>query len=480
MRALVDLHLVAIDRRQRHPQVGDRTAGRHQAGQHCPLDHARGGMGISARDHARAFGQHRAEGGAQPRSHIRSDVDVDQPRHAVATEDGGDSARLPDQVGADRRSGLDCLERVDLHARAEHGLLADRTLVADRHAVVQHRMGAHIHPPSQDGTLDARAATDVIARVEHAAGDHRPLLDDHVVAQKRVRPHPRPGFDLAVIADVGGSFDLVELGQLDTLAQEHVRPQPDARERQLHLALERVEVGLAELVEIADVLPVALGDVAVHRLALLQQHREQLLGEVIRLALGNRLQHLGLQHVHAGVDGVREHLPPRRLLEEPFDAAVGVDDHDPELERVLNRTQCDGGDRAPLAMPADQLGQVEVAQRIAGDDQERVVQELLGVLDAAGGSQRRLLHRVVQIHPQRLAVTEVPADHLRQVGDGDHDLVHAVLAQQLDDVLHARLSCHRHHRLGLVGGQRPQPRPLPTRHHDGFDERLPSVRNRSR
>ena len=43
--------------------------------------------------------------------------------------------------------------------------------------------------------------------------------------------------------------------------------------------------------------------------------------------------------------------------------------------------------------------------------------------------------------------------------------------EQVEDVLHARLADDRNHRLRLVRGQRPEPRPLPTRHDDGLHRR---------
>ena len=49
----------------------------------------------------------------------------------------------------------------------------------------------------------------------------------------------------------------------------------------------------------------------------------------------------------------------------------------------------------------------------------------------------------------------------------DDDVLEAVLAQELDDVLHARLADDRHHRLRLVRGERTQPRSLTSRHHNG-------------
>ncbi len=91
----------------------------------------------------------------------------------------------------------------------------------------------------------------------------------------------------------------------------------------------------------------------------------------------------------------------------------------------------------------------------------------LGVLDAAGRAQRRLLDRVVDVDAERAAVAEVAADDLGQERQSDDDVVDAVPLEQLDDVLHARLVADGHHRLGLVAGERPQARALSAGHDDG-------------
>src|SRR5207253_2920450 len=103
----------------------------------------------------------------------------------------------------------------------------------------------------------------------------------------------------------------------------------------------RVEVRLPVLVEVADVLPVALADVAVDRAAHLEQEREELLREVVRPVGRHVPQDLRLEHVDAGVDRVREDLAPGGLLEEALDPAVVVGDDDPELERVVDRLEAD-------------------------------------------------------------------------------------------------------------------------------------------
>src|SRR5436853_594626 len=67
----------------------------------------------------------------------------------------------------------------------------------------------------------------------------------------------------AVVADVGRPLDLVEVGELDPLPQPHVPADPDAGDVEPDVLLERIEVRLTELVEVPDVLPVAVHDVAV-------------------------------------------------------------------------------------------------------------------------------------------------------------------------------------------------------------------------
>ena len=181
-------------------------------------------------------------------------------------------------------------------------------------------------------------------------------------------------------------------------------------------------------------------------------------------------QHLGLEHVDARVDRVREDLAPRRLLEEALDLAVVVGDDDAELERVVDRLQPDRDGRTGLLVPVDESTEVDVAERVAGDDEERVVELLAREPDGAGGAERQFLDGVLDADAERLAVAEVAADRLRHERERDDDLIHTVPAQQLDDVLDARLADDRHHRLGLVRGQRTQPRPLPTRHHDGLHD----------
>ena len=287
--------------------------------------------------------------------------------------------------------------------------------------------------------------------------DRRAGLDRDVRAEHRIRPDGRALLDRRVRTEARGAGDHVDAGQRHALAEPDVLLQAHARDVDADEAVEHVLVRLAVLLDRPDVLPVLVlrHDVAVQRRALGQQLGEQLLREVVGLALRDAVEQLRLDHVDAGVDRVGEDLSPRRLLEEALDAPLVVDDHDAELERVVDRLECDRRERAALAMEPDDLADVEVAERVARDDDERLVEQLLRVAHRSGGAEGLLLDRVLDAYAQGAAVAQVAADHLRHEGERHDDVVDPVLVHELDDVLDARLAADRHHRLGLVGGQRP-------------------------
>src|SRR5205085_2937777 len=102
------------------------------------------------------------------------------------------------------------------------------------------------------------------------------------------------------------TFERVEVVEIDALADPDVAADTDARDVQAHALVERVEVRLAVLVEVADVLPVTVEHEAVHRASHLEQERKELLREVERTVFRYVAQHLRLEHVDAGVDRVGE------------------------------------------------------------------------------------------------------------------------------------------------------------------------------
>jgi hypothetical protein len=177
---------------------------------------------------------------------------------------------------------------------------------------------------------------------------------------------------------------------------------------------------------------------------------------------------LGLQDVDAGVDRVAEDLTPARLLEEPLDAPILTGDHDPELEGVLGALEDDRGRSLLLAVELHRRGQVEVGDVIAGDDQEGVVEEVLGVLDASRRAERLVLRGVRERHAEVRSIAEVMADDAREELDGGHDLGDAVLPEEQQDVLHHGPAHDGQHRLRLIGGEGAQPGALAPAHDHAF------------
>ncbi len=211
---------------------------------------------------------------------------------------------------------------------------------------------------------------------------------------------------------------------------------------------------------------------AVHRPSELEQPREELLREVERTVVGHVAEDRGIEDVDAGVDRVREHLTPRGLLQEALDAPVLSRDDDAEVERVVDCLERDRHGSFAFGVEAHQCRQVEVGERVARDDEERLVESPCRKPHRTRRPHRRRLQRVVDRGAERFSVAEVRLDRLGQEGQGDGDVGQPVRAQQIDDVLHARFPDDGHHRLRLVRGQRAQPSPLSPRHDDRSHGRL--------
>ena len=414
-------------------------------------------MAVARGDHGRAALQLRPERHAEPHRDLGRHVDVDRADDAVAREQRPHAAGLPDEVLPDLGAGLDRLVRIHPHLRPDQRLLADDALVAEGRALVDADARPQVAVAPDGRAADDRGGSDVRAAVDHAALDRRAGLDRDVRAEHRVRPDGRTLLDGRVRTEARGAGDHVDTGQRHTLAEPDVLLQAHARDVDADETVEHVLVRLPVLLDRPDVLPVLVlrNDVAVQRRTFGQQLGKQLLREVVGLALRDAVEQLRLDDVDAGVDRVGEDLSPRRLLEEALDAPLVVDDHDAELERVVDRLECDRRERAALAMEPDDLADVEVAERVARDDDERLVEQLLRIAHRSGGSEGLLLDRVLDAYAQGAAVAQVAADHLRHEGERHDHVVDPVLVHELDDVLDARLAADRHHRLGLVGGQRP-------------------------
>src|SRR6476619_3033937 len=258
---------VACDCSRGDAQVGDVDAGRPEDGDQCPLDHAAVVRRGTARDDAVAAPEGRPERGCEPHRRLGCEVDVHEPGGAVPAERRAGGPRLPDDVLVDLGAGLDLLERVDPDAGEDARLGPYRHLITDRDALVHAHMVPEVASAPEDGALHDRAAAEVGAGVDDAPDDSGALAHGHAARQDRVGADRRAVGDPAVRADEPRPDDPFDLRDVDVLADPDVATQLETRNVELDAAVERVDICLAELVEVADVLPVAVEHVAVDRQA---------------------------------------------------------------------------------------------------------------------------------------------------------------------------------------------------------------------
>jgi len=163
------------------------------------------------------------------------------------------------------------------------------------------------------------------------------------------------------------------------------------------------------------------------------------------------------QHVGAGVDAIRlarHQLVGARLLHELGHPAVGVGAHQAERAGVVHGGEGDGGLGAEAAVVVGQRGEVEVGEDVPVQHEHvRVVEEVLGVGDRAGGAERLRIDDVPHLESPRGAVAEVLLDLARAVAAREHDAPHAGALQVVHLPLHEGQPHERQHRLGQRVGE---------------------------
>src|SRR6266545_4846464 len=104
------------------------------------------------------------------------------------------------------------------------------------------------------------------------------------------------------------------------------------------------------------------------------------------------------------------------------------------FERVRHAGERQGGQASLFGVKVDDLREIEIGQRVAGNHHERLLKHALGVLHTAGGAQRLILQAVLNMHAVRRTIAEVILDDIRKVLDGEEDLGDALDLEQLDDL----------------------------------------------
>lgn len=132
-----------------------------------------------------------------------------------------------------------------------------------------------------------------------------------------------------------------------------------------------------------------------------------------------------------GVHLVGEHLTPARFFHKGQHTSLLVGAHQAVFQRLCHPVEEQCRLCLPLAVEAVAVGQVEVGDAIAADDQEVLLpQKFPAGLHPACGAQGGVLVEVVQVHPPGAAVAEVAGDGLRVVVEGHGCLGDLVAAQQ--------------------------------------------------
>ncbi len=267
-------------------------------------------------------------------------------------------------------------------------MLADEALVADDHVLLDAGALANVAGAPDDRAAHACARPDVHVVVHDRALQLGVVLHDDVRAEHRVRPKHCAGLHARVVADEHGAEHLGVRRDVCPFAEPHAVAYLEAGDLEMDSAVQDVVVGAAIRLERADVLPIALDDVPDELQPSVQHRREYVAREVDDLAFGDEVEDLRLEHVDVGVDRVREHLAPGRLLEEALDRPVLTSDDDPELHGILNALEGDRRKRLARLVRLHHFAEVDVGQRVAGNHEERLVELFHGVAHRARGAER--------------------------------------------------------------------------------------------
>ena len=123
-----------------------------------------------------------------------------------------------------------------------------------------------------------------------------------------------------------------------------------------------------------------------------------------------------------------------------------------------------------LAMEGDDLREIDVRQRVAGDHDEGVVESVADLTDGSAGAERRFLDAVLQAHADRAAIAEAVLDLRREVLQGHERVADPVALEEVEDVSEAWLIDDRDHRLGPIDRQGAQAAPLAAGHDHGLHQ----------
>ena len=259
--------------------------------------------------------------------------------------------------------------------------------------------------------------------------------------------------DLDLVTQENRTIKLGIRGNLDVFAYPHIAADVPTQILSLDAMVEHVPASAHVFTNIPHIGPIATSHVAVQGATRFQQLRKDVLAPICGHTLLYEVQHRGIDHIDAGVHRIRDHFAPRWFFKELGDSAVGIGDDYAIFQGVGYAIESQGGLGAFCLVVGDNLLQVDVGHGVAADDEERLIEKFLGILDTTRRTQGRFLNCVMDLHAQAATIPKIALDHFGHEVEGDHNFCDALALEKIQDVAHHRFGNQRDHRFGATNGQ---------------------------
>jgi len=295
-------------RNRRRLEIVDVHSDAHESGRDGTLHDTGDLVFVTARQHdgMRPYG--RSDGRSELGSEFRIHVDVRDSGYPCVGEQIARPSLFLYEAAREHGMGFHGLPWPELHVREELGMIADHAFLRDEDVVEDDGMGADDDVVADDGIREIGEVADLHVAPQYGVAQTRSGADDAIVADDAVRQTGAVADD-DVIAQGDESGEMGRRGEFEVVATD---ARIAALAGNVHMNAPGQHVGVGELifVEIADVLPVTIGDVAIERESLLQHQGIEVLAEVEFRLGGNQVQYRRFQDVDTGIDGIAEHLTP--------------------------------------------------------------------------------------------------------------------------------------------------------------------------
>src|SRR5581483_9061028 len=137
--------------RYRYPiDIMDADTSRGQTSVDTTLNHTRSTMSVTIKADNSPLGQNRTIRSSKLGREFRSKVNVDQPGHAIATEEAATPLRTPDDTGIDHSTGFDIFIGPDLDIGLNNSTILNDRIVANDRALKHHRFAFDVGRGTND------------------------------------------------------------------------------------------------------------------------------------------------------------------------------------------------------------------------------------------------------------------------------------------------------------------------------------------